>query len=154
MRVQSIYQANTLFLPMVKYMVLDSGFSTLLLWITFYDSLQYFVPWQCSTRICKILNNIFVFVIQVRINQRFHENVCMRQSSMTSIAISNIRKDLLGQPLQLLSGVWHIGSHLTIWVRVLLLINGQEVHPKPTEIGFHKTLFKSLCRSKLEGSYV
>ncbi|PON64877.1 Phosphatidylinositol-4, 5-bisphosphate phosphodiesterase gamma [Parasponia andersonii] len=46
----------------------------------------------------------------VRINQRFHENVCMRQSLMTSIAISNIRKDLLGQPLQLLSGVDILGN--------------------------------------------
>ncbi|XP_059444630.1 uncharacterized protein LOC132176414 [Corylus avellana] len=46
----------------------------------------------------------------VRINQRFHENVCMRQSSMISIAISNIRKDLLSQPLQLLSGVDILGN--------------------------------------------
>lgn len=46
----------------------------------------------------------------VRINQRFNENVCMRQSSMISIAISNIRKDLLGQPLQLLSGVDILGN--------------------------------------------
>ncbi|XP_062107609.1 uncharacterized protein LOC133818629 [Humulus lupulus] len=48
--------------------------------------------------------------MQVRITQRFHENVCMRQSSMTNIAISNIRKDLLGQPLQLLSGVDILGN--------------------------------------------
>lgn len=46
----------------------------------------------------------------VRVNQRFHENVCMRQSSMISIAISNIRKDLLGQPFQLLSGVDILGN--------------------------------------------
>ncbi|XP_062178337.1 uncharacterized protein LOC133883124 isoform X2 [Alnus glutinosa] len=46
----------------------------------------------------------------VRINQRFHENMCMRQSSMISIAISNIRKDLLSQPLQLLSGVDILGN--------------------------------------------
>ncbi|XP_020230234.1 uncharacterized protein LOC109811015 [Cajanus cajan] len=46
----------------------------------------------------------------VRINQRFNENVCMRQSSMISMAISNIRKDLLGQPLQLLSGVDILGN--------------------------------------------
>ncbi|PRQ39555.1 putative vacuolar protein sorting-associated protein [Rosa chinensis] len=46
----------------------------------------------------------------VRINQRFLENVCMRQSSMISIAISNIQKDLLGQPLQLLSGVDILGN--------------------------------------------
>ncbi|XP_061360270.1 uncharacterized protein LOC133304277 isoform X2 [Gastrolobium bilobum] len=46
----------------------------------------------------------------VRINQRFIENVCMRQSSMISMAISNIRKDLLGQPLQLLSGVDILGN--------------------------------------------
>lgn len=46
----------------------------------------------------------------VKINQRFHENVCMRQSSMISIAISNIRKDLLSQPLQLLSGVDILGN--------------------------------------------
>ncbi|KAK7348007.1 hypothetical protein VNO80_22555 [Phaseolus coccineus] len=46
----------------------------------------------------------------VRINQRFNENVCMRQSSMISMAISNVRKDLLGQPLQLLSGVDILGN--------------------------------------------
>ncbi|KAK4265962.1 hypothetical protein QN277_026944 [Acacia crassicarpa] len=46
----------------------------------------------------------------VRINPRFHENVCMRKSSMISLAISNIRKDLLGQPLQLLSGVDILGN--------------------------------------------
>ncbi|KAI4344734.1 hypothetical protein L6164_011925 [Bauhinia variegata] len=46
----------------------------------------------------------------VRINQKFHENVSMRQSSMVSMAISNIRKDLLGQPLQLLSGVDILGN--------------------------------------------
>ena len=48
--------------------------------------------------------------MQVRINQRFCEDVCMRQSSMISIAISNIRKDLLGQPLQLRSGVDILGN--------------------------------------------
>ncbi|XP_048235070.1 uncharacterized protein LOC8261314 isoform X2 [Ricinus communis] len=46
----------------------------------------------------------------VRINQRFHENICMRQSAMISIAVSNIKKDLLGQPLQLLSGVDILGN--------------------------------------------
>ncbi|KAL1372338.1 hypothetical protein AAHE18_01G196400 [Arachis hypogaea] len=46
----------------------------------------------------------------VKINQKFHENVCMRQSSMISMAVSNIRKDLLGQPLQLLSGVDILGN--------------------------------------------
>ncbi|KAK3187926.1 hypothetical protein Dsin_027487 [Dipteronia sinensis] len=46
----------------------------------------------------------------VRINQRFHENVCMRQSTMISNAVSNIKKDLLGQPFQLLSGVDILGN--------------------------------------------
>ncbi|MED6143445.1 hypothetical protein PIB30_006397 [Stylosanthes scabra] len=46
----------------------------------------------------------------VKINQKFHENVCMRQSSMVSMAVSNIRKDLLGQPLQLLSSVDILGN--------------------------------------------
>ncbi|KAH1088253.1 hypothetical protein AAZX31_07G215500 [Glycine max] len=46
----------------------------------------------------------------VRINQRFNENVCMRKSSMITMAISNVRKDLLGQPLQLLSGVDILGN--------------------------------------------
>ncbi|XP_028786889.1 uncharacterized protein LOC114742843 [Neltuma alba] len=46
----------------------------------------------------------------VKINQRFHENVCMRRSSMVSMAISNIQKDLLSQPLQLLSGVDILGN--------------------------------------------
>lgn len=50
------------------------------------------------------------YINQVRINQRFHENVCMRQSTMISNAISNIQKDLLGQPLQLLSGVDILGN--------------------------------------------
>lgn len=51
-----------------------------------------------------------LFMNQVRINQRFNENICMRQSSMISMAISNIRRDLLGQPLQLLSGVDILGN--------------------------------------------
>lgn len=34
----------------------------------------------------------------------------MWQSSMISMAISNIRRDLLGQPLQLLSGVDILGN--------------------------------------------
>ncbi|KAG2726780.1 hypothetical protein I3760_01G128300 [Carya illinoinensis] len=46
----------------------------------------------------------------VRINHRIRENLCMSQSSMISIAISNIRKDLLSQPLQLLSGVDILGN--------------------------------------------
>ncbi|CAK9187594.1 unnamed protein product [Ilex paraguariensis] len=46
----------------------------------------------------------------VRINPKFQENVSMRQSVLTSNAISNIRKDLLSQPLQLLSGVDILGN--------------------------------------------
>ncbi|KAI4370200.1 hypothetical protein MLD38_018571 [Melastoma candidum] len=46
----------------------------------------------------------------VKINQRVCENLCMRQSAMTSNAILNIRKDLLSQPLQLLSGVDILGN--------------------------------------------
>ncbi|KAI8561923.1 hypothetical protein RHMOL_Rhmol04G0379800 [Rhododendron molle] len=48
--------------------------------------------------------------MQVRINQRFKENVCMRQSVLISNAIVNIKKDLLSQPLQLLSGVDILGN--------------------------------------------
>ncbi|KAK2971030.1 hypothetical protein RJ640_025804 [Escallonia rubra] len=46
----------------------------------------------------------------VRINPRFQEKVCMRQSVLVSNAISNIKKDLLSQPLQLLSGVDILGN--------------------------------------------
>ncbi|KAL6952989.1 hypothetical protein U1Q18_041399 [Sarracenia purpurea var. burkii] len=46
----------------------------------------------------------------VRINQRFRENVCMRQSVLISNFITNIKKDLLSQPLQLLSGVDILGN--------------------------------------------
>ncbi|XP_042475866.1 uncharacterized protein LOC122057714 isoform X2 [Macadamia integrifolia] len=46
----------------------------------------------------------------VRINQRFYEDVSMRQSTLISTAISNIQKDLLSQPLQLLSGVDILGN--------------------------------------------
>ncbi|XP_071698618.1 uncharacterized protein [Rutidosis leptorrhynchoides] len=46
----------------------------------------------------------------VRINQRFLENLSMRQSVLTTNAISNITKDLLSQPLQLLSGVDILGN--------------------------------------------
>ncbi|XP_028051145.1 uncharacterized protein LOC114255802 isoform X2 [Camellia sinensis] len=46
----------------------------------------------------------------VRINQRFQENVCMRQTVLISNAILNIKKDLLSQPLQLLSGVDILGN--------------------------------------------
>ncbi|XP_017974971.1 PREDICTED: uncharacterized protein LOC18603726 [Theobroma cacao] len=48
--------------------------------------------------------------LSVKINQRFHENVCMRQSTMINNAISNVKKDLLGQPLQLLSGLDILGN--------------------------------------------
>ncbi|KAA8527969.1 hypothetical protein F0562_035162 [Nyssa sinensis] len=46
----------------------------------------------------------------VRINQRFQENVSTRQSVLISNAISNVKKDLLSQPLQLLSGVDILGN--------------------------------------------
>ncbi|KAI7737220.1 hypothetical protein M8C21_001543 [Ambrosia artemisiifolia] len=46
----------------------------------------------------------------VRINQRSLENLSMRQSVLTSNAISNIKKDVLSQPLQLLSGVDILGN--------------------------------------------
>ncbi|KAG9136747.1 hypothetical protein Leryth_004514 [Lithospermum erythrorhizon] len=46
----------------------------------------------------------------VRINQRFQENVCMRYSVLMGNAISNIKKDVLSQPLQLLSGVDILGN--------------------------------------------
>ncbi|XP_078179744.1 uncharacterized protein LOC144573852 isoform X2 [Carex rostrata] len=46
----------------------------------------------------------------VRITQRFREDVLMRQSALTSAAFSNIQKDLLTQPLQLLSGVDILGN--------------------------------------------
>nr|CAD1836498.1 unnamed protein product [Ananas comosus var. bracteatus] len=46
----------------------------------------------------------------VRIAQRFREDVCMRQSALISNAVSNIQKDLLSQPLQLLSGVDILGN--------------------------------------------
>ncbi|KAL6841988.1 hypothetical protein ACP4OV_028188 [Aristida adscensionis] len=46
----------------------------------------------------------------VRIAQRYREELCMRQSALTNAAISNIQKDLLSQPLQLLSGVDILGN--------------------------------------------
>ncbi|KAF6156505.1 hypothetical protein GIB67_011306 [Kingdonia uniflora] len=46
----------------------------------------------------------------VRVNQRFHEEICMRQSALVSTAIANVNKDLLNQPLQLLSGVDILGN--------------------------------------------
>ncbi|XP_057475541.1 uncharacterized protein LOC130763619 isoform X1 [Actinidia eriantha] len=46
----------------------------------------------------------------VRINQRFQENVCMRQSVLISNAMLNMKKDLLSQPFQLLSGVDILGN--------------------------------------------
>lgn len=46
----------------------------------------------------------------VRIAQRFHEEVCMRQSAVMSTAVSSIQKDLLSQPLRLLSGVDILGN--------------------------------------------
>lgn len=49
----------------------------------------------------------------VRLNQRFLENVSLRQSVLTTNAISNITKDLLSQPLQLLSGVDILGNAST-----------------------------------------
>ena len=49
-------------------------------------------------------------ICQVRIAPRFHENICMRQSALISSAVSSIQKDLLSQPLQLLSGVDILGN--------------------------------------------
>lgn len=46
----------------------------------------------------------------VRINQRFVENICTRHSDMIGSAIANIKKDLLSQPLQLLSGLDILGN--------------------------------------------
>ncbi|CAL9040995.1 unnamed protein product [Musa banksii] len=46
----------------------------------------------------------------VRIPHRYREEVCMRQSALTSTAATNIQKDLLTQPLQLLSGVDILGN--------------------------------------------
>ncbi|XP_010500318.2 PREDICTED: uncharacterized protein LOC104777719 [Camelina sativa] len=46
----------------------------------------------------------------VRISERFNENISMRQSTMINNAIRNVKKDLLGQPLQLLSGVDILGN--------------------------------------------
>ena len=46
----------------------------------------------------------------MRITQRFNEEVRMRQSALISTAVSNIQKDVLSQPLQLLSGVDILGN--------------------------------------------
>ncbi|XP_074301933.1 uncharacterized protein LOC141633346 isoform X1 [Silene latifolia] len=46
----------------------------------------------------------------VKIHQRFVENVCMRQTAIINNATSNVQKDLLSQPLQLLSGVDILGN--------------------------------------------
>ncbi|KAL9254718.1 Intermembrane lipid transfer protein vps13A-like protein, partial [Drosera capensis] len=46
----------------------------------------------------------------VRLHHRFVENVSMRQSAVISNATSNVQKDLLSQPLQLLSGVDILGN--------------------------------------------
>ncbi|CAN8243432.1 unnamed protein product, partial [Cochlearia groenlandica] len=46
----------------------------------------------------------------VRISERVNEDISMRQSTMINNAIRNVKKDLLGQPLQLLSGVDILGN--------------------------------------------
>ncbi|XP_057809782.1 uncharacterized protein LOC131024279 [Salvia miltiorrhiza] len=46
----------------------------------------------------------------VRVNQRFQENVSMRHSVLVSNVVSNITKDVLSRPLQLLSGVDILGN--------------------------------------------
>ncbi|CAE5959607.1 unnamed protein product [Arabidopsis arenosa] len=46
----------------------------------------------------------------VRISERINENISMRQSTMINNAIRNVKKDLLGQPLQLLLGVDILGN--------------------------------------------
>lgn len=47
---------------------------------------------------------------QIRIGQKYREEMCMRQSALISTAISNIQKDLLSHPFQLLSGVDILGN--------------------------------------------
>ncbi|CAH9120434.1 unnamed protein product [Cuscuta epithymum] len=46
----------------------------------------------------------------IRINPRFLENVSMKRSVLVGNAIANVKKDLLSQPLQLLSGVDILGN--------------------------------------------
>ncbi|XP_078433928.1 calcium-dependent lipid-binding family protein isoform X2 [Wolffia australiana] len=46
----------------------------------------------------------------VRINRRFYEDISMRQSALITSAVSSIQKDILSQPLQLLSGVDILGN--------------------------------------------
>ncbi|XP_059076567.1 uncharacterized protein LOC131042467 isoform X2 [Cryptomeria japonica] len=46
----------------------------------------------------------------VRIAAHVHEDICMRQSELLAAAISNVRKDLLSQPLQLIYGVDILGN--------------------------------------------
>ncbi|KAI3512412.1 hypothetical protein L1887_19727 [Cichorium endivia] len=46
----------------------------------------------------------------IRVNQRFLENLSLRQSVLITNAVSNITKDILSQPLQLLSGVDILGN--------------------------------------------
>ncbi|PKU71895.1 hypothetical protein MA16_Dca021733 [Dendrobium catenatum] len=48
--------------------------------------------------------------MQIRIGQKYREEICMRQSALISTAISNIQKDLLSHPFQLLSGVDILGN--------------------------------------------
>lgn len=58
-----------------------------------------------------ILSGVFdICFIQVRVNQRFQEHVSMRHSVLVSNVVSNITKDVLSQPLQLLSGVDILGN--------------------------------------------
>lgn len=52
----------------------------------------------------------FILTMKVRIAQRYREELCMRQSALMSSAMSNIQKDILSQPLQLLSGVDILGN--------------------------------------------
>lgn len=81
----------------------------------------------------------------VRIHQRFVENVCMRQSAIISNASSNIQKDLLSQPLQLLSGVDILGNassalgHMSKGVAALSMdkkfIQGRQRQEKVEDLG-------------------
>ena len=65
-------------------------------------------PYKYIVSICRLM--CIYFRIKVRIAQRYREELCMRQSALMNAAISNIQKDLLSQPLQLLSGVDILGN--------------------------------------------
>lgn len=85
---------------------------------------------------------------QIRINSVFREQRYVRQSQVVSAIVDRVRKDLIHQPLQLLSGVDVLGmTSSTLWT----LSKGAAVLSK--DGSFLKLRAHQVCTEKLQSMF-